>query len=223
MPTFKIKISKAKADMEVDWDALPANVQQYIVEQGLSKVLNAATAKETKDKTPDNATREANAMALAAKRLDGLKEGKTGTKKSSDSKVPGKVMTEARRLAKQIVKQAIKAGGGKVSDYTAAQITEAANLYITQHQEIIQKAEANIKAADDLAGVAAADISGLKADPKLVAKREAENAAKRAATEAKNAGKPGGQASATKKQAGKPTPVRAAPPAKPAPAPAPTA
>lgn len=194
--TFKIKISKAKADLEVDFDALPPNVQLYIVEQGLGKLLNGATAKETAATTPDEATRAANAMGLAQKKLDSLMAGKIVARKAAgDGKTPAVVMTEARRLAKNIVKAGLKAKGKKISDFTAKAITEAANLYLTDHQDLIAQAKASIDAANALASTAEVNVDAIPVDPVKVEAREKANAAKRAETAAKNAGKPGGQAS----------------------------
>lgn len=215
---MKIKISKAKADLVVDFQSLPVEVQLYIVEQGLSKVLNSATAKETAATTPDETQRGLNAMGLAEKKLDSLKAGKLVARKSSgDGKTPAVVMTEARRLAKNIVKAGLKAKGKKISDFTAKAITEAANLYLADHKELVDQAKASIDAAAALAASAEVNVDAIPVDPVKVAAREKANADKRAETAAKNAGKPGGQASTTKKQAG--VSSLKAPPRRPAPQP----
>ena len=213
---FKIKITKAKRDMVVDFDALPDAVKIYIVEQGLAKLLNGATAKETAATTPDETTRGNNAYALAEKKLESLKEGKTSARKASgDGKTPAKVMTEARRLSLNIVKAKLKAAGKKISDFTAAALTEAANQYLAANPGLIEQAKAAMEAAEALANTGDIDVNAIQADPKKVAAREAANAKKRAETAAKNAGKPGGQASTIKKQAAKPVPTRKAPGAQP--------
>lgn len=199
-PLFKIKIAKAEQVVEVAWVDLSDDVRTYIVEQGLSKVLNSATAKETKATTPDDTTRKANALALANKKLDSLKRGEFKRTKAA-GKVPGAVMTEARRLAKNIVKAAIKAAGEKISDYEAKTITEEANAYIDQHPELVAQAEASIAAAQDLAAKTGVNVKSIPVSEKKKAARIEANAKKRAETAAKDAGKPGPQASKLKKGA----------------------
>lgn len=209
MPTFVIKIPKAGANVSVDWDALPDNVKLHVIEQGLGKLLNAATTKITAALVPDEAERKAQALSLANKRLDGLNAGKVTSRASSkDGKVSGVVMTEARRLAKNIIKAQIKAAGEKISHYEAKAITEAANAYLSEHPELIESANASIEASKALAATAGVNVQAIPVSQEKV-KKSAEKLAKaRAETAAKNAGKPGSQKSATK---GKPTPMRRAP------------
>lgn len=201
MTTFTIKITKAKANLDVVWEDLPDPVKLRIIEEGLGKMLNGATAKETSSTTPDEAVRAANAMALAEKKLASLKSGQLKTKASRDGKVAGVVMTEARRLAKNIIKAQIKAAGKKISDYEAKAITEAANKYLEKHPELIEAATASVNAAKNLASAVSEEVAGLEASPTKVAANEKKKAEARAATAAKNAGKPGPQASTIKKQA----------------------
>lgn len=204
---FKVKIPKGEAYLDVDFDEFPDEVKMAIVEKGLSAFLIAATAKVTKSTDPDPAQRKANAMALASKKLDAMKEGKLRVTKAKDSKVPVAVRAEALRMAKTFVKAAIKAGGNKISDYTAKAITEAAEGYLAEHAELFETATAKVNAEAELAKAANVSIAGLKADPTLVAKREKANAEKRQATAEKNAGKPGPQKSAIKSQM-KPVPAK---------------
>lgn len=211
---FHIRVTKAKQDLDVDFRSLPPEVQHYIVEQGLSKLLNGATSKWTAASEPDEAKRAANSYAEAQKKLDSLKAGKTGARASkSDAKVSAQVLTEARRLAKAVIKAQIKANKEKISDYKPKVITEAANAYLSAHAELLDQAKANIAQAEKLAEAASVDVAGIPKDPELIKKREAKNAAAKAETEAKNAGKPGGQASTLKAQTkgksqGKPVPTR---------------
>lgn len=208
-PRFKIKVAKAGQDVEIIWNELSDAVKMHIIEHGFSKVLNAATAKVTKTTVPDAEELKAQAMALAMKKLDSLKRGEIGRKKAS-GKASGKVMTEARRLAKIIVKAAIKENGGKISDYEAKEITEAANQYIEENPEIVKQAETSISKAEELAGQGKIDVKAIKTSPKKVAAREKKNAEQRAATADKAAGKPGPQRSAIAPR-GKP-PIPAAKP-----------
>lgn len=209
--TIKVKIAKAQTNIEVIFEDLPPDIQLYIVEQGLSKVLNAATAKVTKANTESEAQLAELALAEANKKLDKLKKGDLKRSSKSDGKVPGVVMTEARRLAKNIVKASIKAQGQRISDYEAKAITEAASIYLGEHPELIEQASASIEASKNLATAAAVNVSSIPVSEVKRAKNEAKKAEARAATEAKNAGKPGSQKSTVAKGA---IPV---PPRKPAP------
>lgn len=210
---IRVKIAKANASIEVSWDDLSPEVKMYIVEQGLAKLLNGATAKETKTQTPDDKQRAANALSLANKKLDALKKGEFKRTRAS-GKVPGAVMTEARRIAKNIVKAGIKANGEKVSDYDAKSITEMANQYIEENPDVVTQAQTAIENAAKLAAATKVDTSKFAPNPAKKAKREAANAAKRAETAEKNAGKPGPQRSAIATRA-KPAVVRGAKPSQP--------
>lgn len=200
-PRFKIRITKAKKDLDIAWNELPPEVQMWLVEQGLSKVLNGATSKVTAANTPDENSRGEQAMGLAQKKLDALRDGKFKRSSKSDGKVPGVVMTEARRLAKTVIKAQIKAKGKKISDYEAKAITEAANTYLAAHPELVEQARASVDANAKIAEAAAVDVSAIPVSDKRVQAREKANAEKRAETAAKSAGKPGGQKSALKAKA----------------------
>jgi CHASE3 domain sensor protein len=198
---FNVKISKAKAALTVEFDELPDAVKVYIVEEGLKKVLNSATTKVTAATVPDEDQRVAQAMAMAEKRLEALKAGKVSARASkSDGKVPGAVMTEARRQAKVIIKAQIKAANKRISDYEAKAITEAANLYLQDHPELIEAARVSIEQANALASTTAFDISGIPASPAKIAKNNAKKTAERETTAAKTAGRPGPQASAMRQR-----------------------
>ena len=209
---FQIKIAKAKQEIEVEFDTLPPAIKAYVVEQGLSKLLNAATAKITKantgpaEKDGKTLTAEENiaasAMALAEKKLESLQAGKmvARTKKAGDSKVDREVLVEARRQAKLIVKAKLKAANKKISDYTAKALTEAANVYLESHPELIADAQAAINEASKHAASAELDVAAIPVDPDKIKANEEKKAKAKAATAAKNAGKPGPQKPAIAKR-----------------------
>ena len=81
-------------------------------------------------------------------------------------------MTEARRLAKEVVKNEIRAAGMKISFVEASVITKAANELIAADPSFIENAKANIEARS--AVKSAINIANLVHEsPKLVAKAEA--------------------------------------------------
>src|SRR5207244_2361268 len=121
----------------------------------------------TKIKSPKNLVgadaekAKAAAMEVANKNLTALKGdpntpigervGKlpkiVGVKSTSD-KVPGVVMTEARRLAKNLIKDEIKKAGGKISSYEPKDITTAANSYLEtdEGKTLLAQAQVNVDA-----------------------------------------------------------------------------
>ena len=126
----------------------------------------------------------------------------TGGKKKSGT--TGAVMTEARRLAKALVKDEIKRKGLKVSHFEASEITKAANLYLESEMgaKLIEKAKANLAEREAIKLGEAIDITSVISEsPKLVAAAEAKKS-KSGTLSAKQAGKvkqrsKGGEAQAT--------------------------
>jgi hypothetical protein len=202
-----VNVPKAKVKLELNWDSLDIDTKLAIIQAGAEKIVQAATAKFTKANQKDEQELEASAKQAAEAKLADIHAGKWKPgRKASAGKVAGVVMTEARRLAKNIVKAQIKAAGQRISDYEAKAITEAANLYLSEHEELIAQASASIEASKALASQAAVDVKAIPVSAIKVAKNNEKKAAAKAATAAKNAGKPGPQKSTLKSQA--PVPPR---------------
>lgn len=147
MANLDIVISKAKKTISVDTSLLSDEMYETIVKLGLKAALNLGMSKVTAKDIPDEAERVAEAMAVAAKRLEGIYAGTLKLPGAGKvKKASGVVMTEARRLAKALIKDAIKASGGKIAHYEPKEITEAANALLSgdQGKEILAQAEANI-------------------------------------------------------------------------------
>ncbi len=156
MAVFKIAVAKGGGVIEVDTkaDLEDDTVYAAVLMLGLKDLLNRGM---TKIKSPKNLVGEdaekakAAAMAQAQKNLEALKAGKLprmAGQKSGDDKIPGVVMTEARRLAKNLIKDEIKAAGGKISHYEAKDITAAANAYLEtdEGKSLVEVAKANVEA-----------------------------------------------------------------------------
>jgi hypothetical protein len=105
--------------------------------------------------------------------------------KAKATKVSGAVNTEAMRIARNRVKDAIKASGNRISHYTAKQISEAAKGLIEADPTILADAEAALAKRSEIP-VPTDLMAMLKVDPKLVAKAEAR--AKEKGLSAKQAG-----------------------------------
>lgn len=170
---------------------------------GLSVVLSKGMSKLTKNAFNDaEAIKAGYENAEAHMKAEILKKAEANAKdllengikaKKKKSAVSGKVQTEAMRIARGIIKDAIKADGLVISHYKASDITAAAKDFLAGEMgaEVIKQAEENLRQreATPTGGLKIADL--LKADPKLVAKAEAEKAErkKNAPLSAKQAGK----------------------------------
>jgi hypothetical protein len=149
-------------------------------------------SKVTKETYPNADEMKAKAMEVAAAQVELVMTSKikvTGGKKKSGA--TGAVMTEARRLAKALVKDEIKRKGLKVSHYEASEITKAANLYLESEMgaKLIEKAKANLAEREAIKLGEGIDLTSvISASPKLVAAAEAKKA-KGGSLSAKQAGK----------------------------------
>lgn len=209
-----IPITKVKgASVDIDFNSLPDDVykemlflgaKEYINSVKMSKIgagltkLEGAELDKAKAAVVTQAKANAEAMATG-------KDFKFHGASKSDAKVSGAVNTEAMRLAKNLVKDAMKKAGLKISHTPASEITAAAKQVLASMPDLYKTAEANLaaRAATPIKGI---DIKALiKEDPALVAKAEAAKAAKKkgAPLSAKQAGlvapkaKPKAGASAT--------------------------
>lgn len=190
---MKIPCTKSKGYVEVDVNLLPDDVLREVYLQGLKVLINRGMSKVTKAEYPAEDDLKAKAQEIATKNVEAVMTSKIKfsggikTKKAS-----GEVMTEARRIARAKVKDALKANGEKPSLYSAKAITEAANALIEADPSILETAKANIEARKEAPASVKIDIKSLiKPDPKLVAKAQKEKADKASQLSAKQAGIPG--------------------------------
>lgn len=172
---LNIPVTKSKGHIEVDTSKLPDDVYREVLIQGLKVLANRGMSKITKASTKDEAELKSLAQDQAEKNLQAMYDGKikfsAGVKAK---KASGKVMTEAMRLARGIVKDEIKKSGGKVSHYEASEITKAAKAYIEADPSIIQMAEENLAKREATPTPTTINLAELiKASPKLVAAAEA--------------------------------------------------
>lgn len=176
--TFSLK--NGAGDVSVDAANLPDDVYREALMQGLKAIAERAMSKITKLEYPVEAERKAAIKAKAEANIQDMYDGKTKiTGKANVKKASGAVMTEAMRLARNLVKDAMKANKIKISHVKASEITSAAKALLEADASIIATAEANLKTRE--ASPAKIDIASLiKVDPALVAKDEAKKAAAKA-------------------------------------------
>lgn len=195
MATLKIPVTKAGRTLDVDTDALPEESYRIALEEGLKVLLNKGMSKITTKGLEGSDLDKAKEAAFAkgTENLEAcmagkIKRGRTTAKDASGAKVPGVVMTEARRLAKEVVKNELRAAGIKISHVEASEITKAANELLAVEPSFIEQAKTNIEARS--AKVTSINIASLvHTSPKLVAKAEAAKAEKKSQLSAKQAGK----------------------------------
>ena len=195
MAILKVPVSKAGASLDVDVDKIPQDAFAIVVLEGLKVLLAKKMSKITVAKLEgeDLAKAQAAALEVAKGNLSDIMEDKVKSGRSGSSKtkgVPGAVMTEARRLAKAVVKDQIRAAKIKISTVPASDITAAANELIASDDSYVIQAKANLEARATVKPTI--DITKLiQPDPKLVAKAEAKKAEakKNAPLSAKQAGK----------------------------------
>ena len=162
-----VPVVKAKATLEIDTDQLPEDVWKEVVLQGLKTVLNRGQTKITASEIPNTEQRQAEAMAKASQTRDDLYAGKIRITGGKAKKATGKINTEAMRIARQLVKDAMKAQGIKVSLVKAKDVSAAAAELLEADPEILKEAEANVKAREEKEkGVAAKiNLKGIQIDP----------------------------------------------------------
>lgn len=198
--TLTIPVVKSKGTVQVDTGTIPVEYYKEALAQGLKVIVNGGASKINKETYTDPKELMAAAQALAEERVAQMMAGtlKLGRKAAASGKTPHVVMTEARRLARDLVKTAMKNAGLRLSHYKSSEITEAANAMIAQDASLIKMAEANIEARGKLH--VPFDPSKIHADPGLVAKAEkekAEKASRKVPLSALQAGKPAPRASHT--------------------------
>lgn len=199
-----ITIKNGAGSVDVDTAKLPDDVYREALMQGLKVIAERAMSKITKEAYPNETERKAAIKAKAEANVQDMYDGKTKiTGKAAVKKASGAVMTEAMRLARNLVKDAMKANKIKISTVKASEITAAAKALIEADATIIPTAEANLKQREQTP--LKIDITSLiHADPALVAKDEAKKAAAKAnkPLSAKQAGKVAPRAKGAKSTAG---------------------
>ena len=173
---IQFALKNGAGDIEVDTALLPNEVYKEVLIQGLKAIAERNMSKLTKEAYPDEGQRKQAIHDRAMENVQAMYDGKikiTGAAKVK--KASGAVMTEAMRLARNLIKDAMKANKIKISTVKASEITKAAKAYIETNPGLIATAEANIKAREETPMTL--DIKSLiKVDPELVAKDEAKKA-----------------------------------------------
>lgn len=184
MAELQVPITKGKGTIIIDTDAIPEDVYREALLQGLKILANRGTTKITAETYPNEDERRKAAMEMAEKQKELIMTGKIKFTGQKAKKASGAVMTEARRLARNLVKDEMKRQGIKVSHVEASEITKAANALLEADDSIIKQAEQNIAERDAKikgTGLAINVKDLIKVSDKKVAAAEAKKAKDRAA------------------------------------------
>lgn len=189
---LKVPCTKGKATVDIITDKLPDAVYREALLQGLKVLINRGGTKITKAAYPKEEELRAKAMEHANQQVQNLYAGKIRIMGAKADKVSGVVMTEARRLARNLVKDEMKRQGIKVSYVEASEITKAANALIAAQPEIVEQAKASLaerdKKADEVKTKLSAITGGIQISAKKKAKVEAEKEKAKAQLSAAKAG-----------------------------------
>src|SRR5438105_4308522 len=118
-----IILKNGAGTVTVDTARLPDAVYREALMQGLKVIAERAMSKLTKETYPDETERRAAIKAKAEANIEEMYSGKTKiTGAVAVKKASGAVMTEAMRLARNLVKDAMKANKIKISHVKASEI-----------------------------------------------------------------------------------------------------
>lgn len=184
--TFDIPVTKAKSTVNIVIADIPNDVYMEALALGLKELVNRGMSKLTKAAFKGNEAELAEAcQKVAETNVTKImsSEIKFAGKKAKAKGLDKAVVTEAMRLAKALVKDAFRAQGHKLSTIKASTITAYAKAYLDEDGgELYAQATATLEERAKnpiLAKVNAMSATlGPIEDPKLVAKAEAEKAAK---------------------------------------------
>lgn len=195
MAKFVIPVVKSKGTVEFDYDSIPEDMLREAIFQGLKQMVNRGMSKITKSEYPDEATLKKTAQETAEVNFKAIMESDTKRIKLSGApkskKASGAVMTEAMRLARNLVKDELKRAGEKISHYEAKDITAAAKALIEQDESLLVTAAENLKAREAVPVAEKIDLKALiKASPKKVAEAEAKKAKAKETLSKTQAGQP---------------------------------
>ena len=171
MAVLTIPVVKSKGVIEIDTEKLPDDVYTEVMLQGLKTLVNRGMTKCTEKDLGSKEEVVKEAQILAQKNVDKIYAGDIKfSGKASKTKVTGAVRTEAMRIAKDRVKDALRANGYKLSNIKASVITEAAKALLDEDVSIIQAAEQAIAARSEAPKLPTNVLSLVKEDPELAAK-----------------------------------------------------
>ena len=205
MTILQIPITKAGKGVyiEVDTDELQSvdaasEVMLDLLARGLKDALNSrmgtgfasGSTLATKHGADSKEVEDNKAACLdkAKENLSDLMAGKLTKKAKAPTAEKREVITAARRLAREIVKNTIREKGGKPSHYAPSEITKWADVLIADDPSYVEDAKAELERLAKTASKPMKTIMDIKPDPKKVAKAKAEADSRKTQLSATQAG-----------------------------------
>jgi hypothetical protein len=184
MAIISVPVVKGKGVVEFDTDALPEAVFAEVVLQGLKTLVNRGMSKITVKDLGSTEEVMKEAMIVAEQNVAKINAGDikySGKSKAATAKLDKAVATEALRIARERVRDALRAAGKKLYAVKASEITTAAKELIGIDPSIVTAAEAAIKARSEAPSEVdlSAIIGAVKEDQAKIAKAEAKKAEER--------------------------------------------
>lgn len=181
----------ATIEVDTDIDLVDETMYALVVTEGLKAILNSRMSKVgavTKLEGEELVKAHASAMKIATENLAKLRNAELKPKgKSAKSDLPREVQTEARRIAREVVKNEMRKANIKPSHVAAKDITAAADALIASDPSYVAQARTNLESRANI--TSEIDISTIvHVSPTLVAKAEKAAAAKKSSLSAKQAG-----------------------------------
>lgn len=149
---MKVNIGKG-IELDVNANALPANVMEHVVYIGLRNILMDSHASVTRESDGENFV--ANAQAQAEKKLAAMMAGEVrvaGTREGDP------VRAEAIRIASDMIRTALRKAGRKVSEVDAKALREKAVALIGQKPDILEMARKRVDEARAAADIDLGDL-----------------------------------------------------------------
>lgn len=158
--TLRIPIPKAKSYLEIEPDKVPLHVYEAALVKGFQQLLGKGMTKFTKELYPDADELAEVAFKKAQENLEDVYAGRVTIRGAAKAdKVPREVQTEARRIARSLVKDQLKKAGVKISYVESSEITKAANALLAADPAITEQAREEVekrakqKVSIDIAGM----------------------------------------------------------------------
>lgn len=136
--SHSIRVAKLDRDFAIDFDALPANAQAFIIEYGLRQKLNDAISALNME--AEGA--QADGVAKVTSVIEALQNGEI---RLMGGREGDPIKAEAKRLATVAVNAAIKAAG-KVQKQYKDQLPALVDKYLAKHPEVMDTARENVAA-----------------------------------------------------------------------------
>mgnify|MGYP000860095291 CR=1 FL=1 len=147
--TYSIEIGKIKQSVDVNFDGFTETVRNYVIDYGLTQILNDCHSQETKTikdptdptgkrKLPNPDYKDENVLALVMKRLDALNNGDLRAARAEREAKPDTVESTMLDIATDELKRSYAKAKPPIK-VKAADLKERAKARVVTHYERLHK------------------------------------------------------------------------------------